>query len=133
MLYVIYMRNPELAYREGQGPIIHLEADLRQVVAWADAHGRRWAFTTSNAAAAYAEDYSDLGQLDQIDWDAVQAPQWSSVKEGKQAEFLVEQSLPWHLVSRIGVRSSDIRDRALAAMQGAAHRPPVEIKRDWYY
>ena len=37
MLYVIYMRNPELAYREGQGPIIHLEADLRQVVAWADA------------------------------------------------------------------------------------------------
>ena len=133
MLYVIYMGNPELAYREGQGPIIHLEADLRQVVAWADAHGRRWAFTTSNAAAAYAEDYSDLEQLDQIDWGAVQAPQWSSVKERKQAEFLVEQSFPWQLVSRIGVRSPDIRDRALAAMQGAAHRPPVEIKRDWYY
>ena len=83
--------------------------------------------------AAYAEDYSDLEQLDQIDWGAVQAPQWSSVKERKQAEFLVEQSFPWHLVSRIGVRSPDIRDRALAAMQGAAHRPPVEIKRDWYY
>ena len=55
------------------------------------------------------------------------------MKEGKQAEFLVEQSLPWHLVSLIGVLSSDIRDRALAAMQGAGHRPPVEIKRDWYY
>ncbi len=30
MLYVIYMKNhSELAYRGGQGPIVHLEADLR--------------------------------------------------------------------------------------------------------
>ena len=134
MLYIIRMANhPELAYRGGQGPIVHLEADLRQAVAWANAHGQRLAFTTSNAAGAYAEDYSDLGQLDQIDWDAVQARQWSSVKEGKQAEFLVEQSFPWQLVSRIGVRSLATRDRALAAVQGAAHHPSVEIIPCWYY
>ena len=136
MLYIIHKANhPELTYRGGQGPIVHLEADLRQVVAWADANGRRWAFTTSNAAAAYAEDYSDLGQLDQIDWEAVRAHWWyePSVKERKRAEFLVEQSFPWELVSRIGALSPDIRDRSLAAMQGAAHRPPVAIKRDWYY
>lgn len=36
MLYVIHMANhPELAYREGQGPIVHLEADLHRVIAWA--------------------------------------------------------------------------------------------------
>ena len=34
MLYVIYQGNhQELSYRGGQGPIVHLEADLRQTVA----------------------------------------------------------------------------------------------------
>ena len=42
MLYVISMANhPELPYRGGQGPIIHLEADLRQTVARADSNERR--------------------------------------------------------------------------------------------
>ena len=46
MLYMIYIGNhPELSYRGGQSSIIHLEADLRQTVAWANAQGRRWAFT----------------------------------------------------------------------------------------
>ena len=42
MLFVIYRANhPELTYRGGQGPIIHLEADLSEVVRWADAQGVR--------------------------------------------------------------------------------------------
>ena len=54
MLYVIFQgNNPELSYRGGQDPIVHLEADLRQAVAWADGDGRRWAFTFSNAGAHY--------------------------------------------------------------------------------
>ena len=45
MLYVITMANhSELDYRGGQGPIVHLEADLHEAVAWANRHGRRWAF-----------------------------------------------------------------------------------------
>lgn len=37
MLYLIHQANhPELAYRGGQGPIIHFEADLGAVVDWAD-------------------------------------------------------------------------------------------------
>jgi hypothetical protein len=35
MLYLIHKRNPELAYKGGQEPIVHLEADLRDAVAWA--------------------------------------------------------------------------------------------------
>ena len=74
MLYVIHMANhPELAYRGGQEPIVHLEADLRQTVAWANAHGRRWVFTSSNAGSSYFEDYSDLAHLDKINWDALLA------------------------------------------------------------
>ena len=134
MLYVISMANhPELSYRDGQGPIIHLEADLRQSVDWADANECRWAFTSSNAASSYFEDFSELDDLDKLDWDAIQANQWSGRQETKQAEFLVGHSFPWNLISRIGVRSHEVRYRVLEAIQASDHRPPVEIKRGWYY
>ena len=140
MLYLIYRANhPELAYHGGQGPILHLEADLRDSVAWAERNDLRWAFTLSNAGAYYFEDRCDLAQLGEIDWDAVQANQWSgngisrSVKEGKQAEFLIERSFAWELVSRIGVHSQQIYGRVPALLQASAYRPHVEIKPDWYY
>ena len=134
MLYVIRMVNhSELAYRGGQDPIVHLEADLRRVVGWANAHSRRWAFTSSNAASSYFEDYSDLVHLDKLDWDAIQATDWRTKRGNKQAEFLIENSLPWKLISRVGVWSHQVRIRALNAMQISPHRPLVEIKRDWYY
>ena len=104
MLYVIWRANhPELSYRGGQGPIIHLEADLRETVAWAASNERRWAFTSSNAASNYFDDFSDLANLDKLDWDAIQAFQWSDRRERKQAEFLVERSFPWSMISHIGV------------------------------
>ena len=57
MLYVIDRANhPNLAWRGGQSPIVHIEADLHEVVTWADRSQRRWAFTLSNAASSYAED-----------------------------------------------------------------------------
>lgn len=134
MLYLIHRANhEELTYRGGQGPIVHLEADLHQTVQWAQANNRRWAFTLSNAGAYYFEDRADLAQLGEIDWDAVQARDWRGRKEGKQAEFLVEQSFPWDLVSRIGVGSQQVYGQVRAALQAAAHKPHVEIRPDWYY
>ena len=134
MLYLIHRRNEELTYKGGQEPIVHLEADMRATIDWAQANGKRWAFTLSNAGARYFEDRSDLAHLGDINWDSVRATQWAGApKEGKQAEFLIEQSFPWHLVERIGVHSQPIVPRIATAMQGAAHRPALEIKRDWYY
>lgn len=134
MLYLIYRRNEELAYKGGQQPIIHLEADLLATIAWAQQNGRRWAFTLSNAGAYYFEDRADVASLGEVNWDAVQADQWAgSRKEGKQAEFLVEQGFPWHLVERIGTYSQAYVQSVSNAMLSAAHRPQIEIKRDWYY
>jgi len=134
MLFLIYRRNDELTYQGGQEPIVHLEADLHAAIAWAQKNGRRWAFTLSNAGAYYFEDRSDVASLGEINWDAVQARQWAgSRKEGKQAEFLIEHAFPWHLVERIGVYSQAYVQPVSKAMQGAAHRPVIEIKRDWYY
>ncbi|MGP6156892.1 MAG: DUF4433 domain-containing protein [Vulcanimicrobiaceae bacterium] len=136
MLYLIYRANhPELSYRGGQEPIVHLECDLYDAIHWADAAGRRWAFTLSNAGSYYFEDRCDAARLDDIRWDAVGTNDWSNpaTKEAKQAEFLVEESFPWALVERIGVYSVAIVQRAASSLQSGTHRPPIEIKTSWYY
>lgn len=68
-----------------------------------------------------------------IDWQAIAAKHWQQHKEGKQAEFLVENSFSWNLVRRIGVHSRPAHVRVVEAMRGAAHRPNVEILPNWYY
>ena len=136
MLYLIHRGNsPELTYKGGQGPIVHLESDLHEVIAWANGAGRRWAFSLSNAGARYTQFRRETDQLDQIDWAAVAANDWQApeIKEGKQAELLVHGSFPWTLVARIGVASAGIRNRVRAAMEGASHQPRVGIAPGWYY
>ncbi len=133
MLFLIYRQNAELTYRGGQGPIIHLEADLHATVAWANAQPLRWAFTLSNAGSRYFEDRADLAKLGEINWDAVQANSWQSCKEPKQAEFLLENSFPWHLVERIGVSSRAVYGNVVNALPANGHRPAVDIRPDWYY
>jgi ssDNA thymidine ADP-ribosyltransferase, DarT len=136
MLYVIYRANhPELAYRGGQGPIVHLEADLNEVVAWADASGRKWAFSLSNAGAYYTQFRARVDQLDEVNWPAVAASDFraAEVKEGKQAEFLVHHEFPWRLVRRIGVSARCVAQQVADATSGLDHRPVVEIRRDWYF
>jgi hypothetical protein len=140
MLYLLHRGNhPNLTYTGGQCPIVHLEGDLQAAVGWAERNERRWAFTLSNAGAFYFESRCSLDQLGEINWDAVQATQWSgpgispSVKEGKQAEFLVERSFPWHLIERIGVRGQLRAQLVANLIREAHHRPVVEIKRDWYF
>jgi hypothetical protein len=137
MLYVIYRQNhPNLAYKGGQEPIVHLEAAASDVVAWADAHQVRWAFCATNAGAGYTTDFMNrLGDLDKLNWDAIRS-RWftqAEVKEDKQAEFLIHGSFPWTLVSKIGVCSAATEARVQEALAQASHRPPVAIERDWYF
>lgn len=136
MLFVIHCANhADLIYRGGQEPIVHLEADLHDVIAWATAAGRRWAFSLSNAGARYTQFSASIADLDQLDWAAIAAKDFRSaaIKEAKQADLLVHGSFPWQLVSLIGVCSPAIRTRTVAAIAGSPHRPRVVVQRDWYY
>lgn len=136
MLYLLYRGNhAEVTYRGGQEPIVHLEADLRDAVEWAEGEGRRWAFTLSNAGAYYAEFRSSLDAIDEINWDSVGSNQWSApeVREGKQAEFLMKDAFPWSLFTRIGVRSMPVKMRVDQILSNAAHAPRVELQPTWYY
>ncbi|MWV18251.1 DUF4433 domain-containing protein [Pseudomonas sp. L-22-4S-12] len=133
MLFLISRQHQDLAYKGGQGPIVHLEADLHATVQWANAQARRWAFTLSNAGSYYFEDRADVARLHEINWDAVAARIWSSCKEQKQAEFLLEQSFPWHLIERIGVQSRQIYTQVANVLPAQGHRPTVELRPEWYY
>lgn len=140
MLYLIFQANHvELNYRGGQDQIVHLQGDLLTSVTWAQQNNHRWAFTLSNAGAFYFEDRNNLAQLDEINWEAVQTNRWGgnhtdpSVKEGKQAEFLMESYFPWHLIERIGVHSQKVYHQVMNALPTNGHRPQVEIKKEWYY
>lgn len=136
MLYVLHCANhPDLAYRGGQEPIVHLEADVYTVVRRVEADGLRWAFSLSNAGAYYTEFRARLDQLDELDWSAIAASDFraTEVKERKQAEFLVQKHFPFDLIERIGVRSAAVRRQVADALAGSTHRPPIEVRPDWYF
>lgn len=136
MLYVIYRgNNSELAYKGGQGPIVHLECDLQKVVTWANGEGRSWAFSDANAAAAYAQFFTDVQDFAKLNWNHIGATQWQdpSVKEPKQSEFLVYNKFPWSLIDRIGVQNLATFNAATNALTSATHKPAVQIMPAWYY
>jgi len=136
MLYVLHMANhPGLTYRGGQRPIVHLQLDVRDTVAWADANGLPWAFSDRNAGSDYAAFFCDLRRLDRVNWRAVAATDFRDpvIKDGKQAEFLVRTRVPWSLVEGIGVVDSEMAQHARDALGGATHRPEIRVQRSWYY
>lgn len=136
MLFVIHRGNhPELTFRDGQDPIIHLVANLYRVIEYADSNGVRWAFSLSNAGAYHTEFRNSIQDLDQLDWDAIFAEDFRhpDVKENKQAEFLLYEFFPFHLIELIGVRNQSVCKQALRVLRGCNHRPLVQVQPHWYF
>lgn len=134
MLYVISKRNhPNVAFQGGQDPVVHLMADMHEVIRWADASEKPWAFSDINAANRAAEFYCDLDDLGKLNWNAIQEKYWTSCRDHKMAEFLVHGQFSWELVRGIGVRSRAAYQRVSTALQDARHKPHLEIRPDWYY
>jgi hypothetical protein len=136
MLYLLYRGNhPDLSYTGGQQPIVHLEADLHTVVQWAEANNRRWAFSTSNAGAYYTCFFHRLEQLDEINWVAVAARDFRNmtIREGKQAEFLVFNDCPWQLIERIGVINAPMAEQVTVMLGQSGYHTGVSVQPTWYY
>jgi ssDNA thymidine ADP-ribosyltransferase, DarT len=133
------MKNEGLSYRGGQDEIVHLVADLRESVAWAETEARRWAFTLSNAGAYDFEDRADMDQLAEVNWDAMEANRWSganvdpSIKRDKQAEFVVEHSFPWHLIKGIATKNDRVAKIAAQGVTGGGHQMTIKPMPTWYY
>lgn len=136
ILYILYMGNhPDLTYHGGQGRVLHLQVDMEAAITWADQHGVRWAFSDRNSGSFYADFYNNRNELDEIDWKAVVSTDFRDplVKEGKQAEFLIYNICPWHLVEKIGVLNQTIHNQVNAILRDVQHKPVVNIEKTWYY
>ena len=136
MLFILHRGNhPDVTYRGGQNPIVHLEADLHRVVELVTELGHPWAFSISNAGARYTTFYNTLDKLGEINWTAVAATDFrdSLIKDGKQAEFLVFESFPWSLVDKIGVFNESSRQQVEFVLANAVHKPPIQVEPSWYF
>ena len=73
--------------------------------------------------------------MEEINWTAVASTNWSAsaTKEGKQAEFLLQERFPWALVERIGVLHGAVATQVAAALPANGYRPTVQITANWYY
>jgi len=135
MLYILYMGNHlGINYREGQGPIIHLQADLKTAVEWANDNGIRWAFSDINAGSFPAQFYNNLALLNKVvNWSAVEAVDWrdAAIQAYKQAEFLTYESFPWEFVEKIGVYNNRVRNQVVQKLGNESLL--VSVETDWYY
>ncbi|MFV9689756.1 MAG: DUF4433 domain-containing protein [Desulfobacteria bacterium] len=136
MLFIFYKNNhPDMSYRGGQEPILHLQMDMESTIRWANENGVRWAFSDRNAGGYLADFFENPLELDKIDWDAIKATDFRDmqIQEGKQAEFLIHDNCPWHMVEKIGVLNEKIRNQVNGILQNVQHKPVATIEKTWYY
>jgi hypothetical protein len=136
MLFLLYKGNhPDLVYREGQGAIVHLQADLRKTIAWATSEKRRWAFTDGNAGSRLTAFFDSEDDMDKLDWDAIASTSWSEVdiKEKKQAEFLMWHTFPFELIEAIGASSERAIQDVTRILGSTGHMPRCSVQSSWYY
>ena len=127
MLFVVSQGHEN--YSGGQDDVVHLVSR----VSVATSLNRPWAFTDRHAELGHALHYDDLSELDEIAWHVMGAKYWSSVKEERQAEFLVYDFFPWTAVEEIGTINTIAQNKVNQALSGIGHRPQVTVRPDWYY
>ena len=136
MLYLMYRGNhPDLVYRDGQDKIVHFEADLRKTISWAKGKGIPWAFSDRNGGARYARFWNNEAYLNQIDWNAVESRDFREpvVKENKQAEFLVYDEFPLHLIERFGTMTESVAGELKRIFAGTEYQSRIAVIPAWYY
>ena len=136
MLYIIFRRNhPNLPYAGGQNEIIHLKLNLHSCVNWANGKNIKWIFTDCNATTTYATEYNHIKDLNKLDWQAIQAKDWSAqaTREAKQSEFLIEDHVDFNNVIKVGVNNKTTYQQVVNALNGTSYTPIVKIHSNWYY
>lgn len=124
-------------YDQGQGPIVYLVSTVQAV----QASGAQFAFSDGHGIAAFTNWFSNLSELDNVDWEAVNLRYWRDTPDDmdrqrrKQAEFLVHRFLDWSLIQEIGVIDESMKARAevIQSRFPADKRRLVNVRRDWYY
>lgn len=137
MLYRI-VQGGVRSYADGDARIVYLCTTLERLAEL----GLDPVLTDRNAAKRYAEFHrlSDgEPETDFIDWPLMRAKMWNNDAEHpdrmerRMAECLVSQMVPWTAIEFVGAKSQTVADEVTALLAGAAHRPRVGIRREWYF
>jgi hypothetical protein len=145
MLFTINKGNvPDCDYR--QPDIVHFATTVEAVIESELAY----VFYDYNATLNFATCYSDVKDLDKIDWDLfreiprldgycqfwksdMNKPRYSRRMETRQAEFLIHKSVPLTLMSMIGTYNEAKASEVREILDEADIDLPVEAKPSWYY
>lgn len=135
MLYSIHT-GYVAGYQGGQTAVLHLVSSAQSVAS----NGHQFAFSDGHAEISFSAFSNQLGALQQlVDWAVMPLQYWNDTpadpdrKRRRQAEFLVHQFFPWTLVDSIGVYDQATATQVQQVLQGAAHKPVVNICAGWYY
>ena len=129
-----------------QSDIAHLVTTVEEIVA----RGLPYVFYDFNATLDISTCYSDLEDLDEIDWPLFyESPRldgyckyWNSRvdnpthirrMETRQAEFLVHKSVPLNLIKGVGVYNKERAEQVREIFKKEEIDIPVEVKTAWYY
>jgi len=106
MLYLI-MNGFQGVQKRPQTDLIFLVCKIEEVAR----SGVDFFFTDRNAKMKLARPYTDLADLDKLNWDCIHTQDWKNTEENyqkrdlKQAEFLIRHHLPVELISSIVVKN----------------------------
>jgi hypothetical protein len=134
MLYLINRRNPT-TYDGGQEPVLHLVSSVERIAA----SNTPFVFTNRHAYLRTCQFYSDVSQLDELDWSTIRSRTWSNTEEDpdrqerKMAEFLAHRFVPWSAIEGIGVYSRSYVEDVQAILASRGSSTPTQIKQGWYY
>ncbi len=101
--------------------------------------GLRYLFTDSHAYYQWANFYSDLVDLDKIDWPLLQGrdfkrdPEDPAKFERYQAEVLIHQHLPVHGILGIVCYTDALKQNIEQEIQGRNLKLPVHARKGWYF
>ena len=95
-------------------------------------HDRGVVFTDGNAASADTRFFSALSDLDEIDWQCLDAEYWNDFEDGKRkrcAEVLIPD-----LVRLAAVKRAVVNNDALRWVLERQEWPtPVDVRPDWFF
>ncbi len=112
-----------------QRTIVHLVSTLAAGIS----QNRAWAISDGNAGAFHASFSSDLAALAELDWPAIRATQWQGRTHEKSAEFLLADFFDWQNFHAIGCYNAEMAQEVQSILASTAHRPNVNVERNWYY
>ena len=134
MLLAIHGGGVE-GYCGKQSSIIYLVTTVQAI----DAEPLEFVFTDGHGIMTITDFFQDLTDLDKIDWDLMKENYWANTEEDgdrkrrRQAEFLIHNFCPWHLIQKIADKDVSGRQSVNEWVAKLEHKPEVLVERSWYY